>query len=201
MKIQARKPGAGTSTLVCDLAQELSWMGVPALAVEANAFKPDACYGGGPHYYGLVAALAGQVKIEDTILPADPPFPDRIPIGETNGWRHIAMMPHVLSALRTLFYRYDIILLDAPPLELSSDAELLVSLADATVVVAEARGITKSEFKRVMSILERLTPPVVGAVLNRVKVVMGVHAMDIIQEYRSGKKVAVSKWASPWLWK
>ena len=52
-------------------------------------------------------------------------------------------------------------------------AELLIGVAGAALLVVSAERVTKGEVRRAARALERLSPPVVGVVLNRVRVYDG----------------------------
>ena len=196
------RPGGGTTTLVLDLARTLTDFGIPTLAVEVNAFKPDERYTDEQTRPCLAVVLNGGVDIGKTIVPRTETLPDRIAVGATNGARHLEALHQLKVNLSTLSSRYELFLLDAPPLLLSADAELLVGVVDAAVLVVEACGVSKGEVVRAARTLERLAPTVVGTILNRVQVYQGGgYFAGLLQEHQSGQKVAVSRWLSPWLWR
>ena len=196
------KPGGGTSTLALDLARELAGIGIPALALEANAFKPDKRYSGGPAGKGLIDMLNGNPSLQEAIVQGGEGMPDRMPVGATGGRRHLASLQKLGSLLEKLHANYPIVLVDAPPLLLSADTELLAGIVDATLLVVEADGVNKGEVKRAARSLERLDPPAAGVILNRVRIYEGGgYFANLLREYQTGEKPPVSKWASPWLWK
>ena len=82
------------------------------------------------------------------------------------------------------------ILIDTPPLLLSANAELLGEVAGGVLLVIEAGIVVPGELKRAASLLQRLDPPVVGSVLNRVKVFKGGgYFADLLKEYETGAKL------------
>jgi polysaccharide biosynthesis transport protein len=192
------KPGSGTTTLTLDLATEIRRLGSEALVVEANAFRPDQRMGDSP---GLNAALSGSVPAGVTVLNGDC-LPPRIPVGNPGTERRLAQiggMPTLLDSLRT---RFPIILIDAPPLLLSGDTEYLASIANVTMLVAEAEGVTKDEVRRAARMLEHLAPGAAGAILNRVQIFgQGGYYRELIREYQTAHKVEASVLRSPWLWR
>jgi Mrp family chromosome partitioning ATPase len=161
-------PGAGSTHLVVALARELGAIRVRAIAVEANALRPDAAFGTAESP-GLIEALQGRVPVESVVLPADEQLPDRIPWGRA--WKRA--LPVSAETLKTFWERfhgrYDMILVDAPPLPLSSDAELLVSVADASLLVVRSEKDSVAEVKRAFQFLHRTAPHAVGILLNRVR--------------------------------
>jgi len=198
----SNKTGEGTTSLVLDLAQALTRLGVRALAVEANTFKPDHRYHGEGQSLGLVALLDGAASIEDVVTPGNDLFPDRLPVGSAKGRQPLATIGQLRQVFTELAQTYEMILLDAPPLSLSADAELLIGLSDATLLVVEADSGNKVEINRAARALERLSPRVVAAILNRVRVdAEGGYFTGLLKEHQSGRRSPASKLFSPWLWK
>jgi polysaccharide biosynthesis transport protein len=198
----AVRPGGGTTTLVLDLARTLTDLGIPTLAVEVNAFKPDERYTDDLARPPLAAVLNDYIAIDKAIVPGTETLPDRVAVGAANSTRHLEALHQLKVTLSPLSSRYELFLLDAPPLLLSADTELLVGIIDAAVLVVEACGVSKGEVTRAARTLERLAPTVVGTILNRVQMYQGGgYFAELLQEHQSGQKVAVSRWLSPWLWR
>ncbi|HHB92777.1 MAG TPA: hypothetical protein ENK59_06155 [Thioploca sp.] len=201
--LTAVKPGAGTTKLTLQLAHILTELGVRTLALEMNAFKKDSRYTEGTtSTQGLSTLLNTNSSLapELLIVPANGKLPDRLPIGETQS-RHLKTHGKLLNILKQLKRHYDLIIIDTPPLLLSADAELLGKLAGGVLLVVEAEATMPGELKRAASLLERLNPPVVGAVLNRVKVFRGGgYFADLIEEYKTGSKKKPN-WIKRLLWK
>jgi Mrp family chromosome partitioning ATPase len=196
------RAGEGTTTLVLELTQALIRLGVRAVAVEANAFKADARYLGERSSPGLVALLEGGASVADIVTPGDGLLPERVRIGRVECRRLPATISQLGRALDELAHRYEIVLLDAPPLLLSSDAELVISQADAAMLVVMAQGESRAQIKRAARALERLSPPVVGAILVRVRAASeGGYFAGLLKEHQSGRRTPASRLLSPWLWK
>ncbi|MFH0909935.1 MAG: hypothetical protein V1918_00255, partial [Planctomycetota bacterium] len=185
------KAGGGTSELALELAQTLSGIGVRTVAVEVNAFRPDPRYAPeDPGRPGLSAVLAGKARAEETIVPGDGRLPDRIPLCETSPDRHISRAEKIPAALDSLQYRYDLFLLDAPPMLLSADAEILSGVVGVTLLVVEAESITFGEVKRAAGTLKKNTGSVLGVIVNRVRVhLQGGYFSELLKEYESGRKL------------
>jgi succinoglycan biosynthesis transport protein ExoP len=198
------KPGGGTTTLTLELAHILSELGVRTLAVELNAFKQDNRYtGGATPSYGLTTLLSPDdyesLSPEMLIVPATAELPARLPTGNTPK-RHIATYGKLRPLLKQLNAHYDLILVDMPPLLLSADAELLGEIAGGILLVVEAEHVTPGELRRAAHLLERLNPPVIGAILNRVKVFRGGgYYADLLKEYETGEKLQRG-WIKRFLW-
>ncbi len=196
------KSGGGSTTLTLEIAQILISLGVRTLAVELNAFKPDARYQNDSPL-GLVTLLdprtANSLSLDTVIVPATDLLPPRLPLG-TCAERHLSTHGRLTDLLSTLDKRYDLILLDAPPLLLSADAELLGEIAGGVLLIIEAGHITPGELKRAAHLLERLNPPVVGTILNRVKVYKGGgYFAELLKEHTTGNKPRKG-WLSRLFW-
>ncbi|OUD13480.1 hypothetical protein, partial [Thioflexithrix psekupsensis] len=68
------------------------------------------------------------------------------------------------------------------------------------LLVIEAGQIYPHELKRAVSLLERLDPPVVAAIFNRVKTIHGSdYFSNLMTEYQTGDKQKPS-WVKRLLW-
>lgn len=61
----------------------------------------------------------------------------------------------------------DLVLIDSPPVLAVSDALAIAQLADATIVIAQAKKTKRRELERTLEALDRVDATIVGAVLNR----------------------------------
>jgi Mrp family chromosome partitioning ATPase len=188
--LTSAKPGGGTTTLCLGIAGELERMGVRTLLVETNAFSPDARHKGSP---SLTDLLLGS--------SADSAGPT-VPVGDTRGERHLASLKELRPLLDRIGAHYDLILLDAPPLLVAADAEFLARTADIAMLVIEASGITQGDLRRAVHTLERIQPPAVGAIANRVRVSeAGGYNQAALDEFQSGRRRGASGLLARWLWK
>jgi len=153
------KPGGGTTTLTLELAKVLNELGVRTLAVELNAFKPDARYLGIDPNKGL-NNLLNQTIIESPehlIVPATDRLPERLPVGLSQT-RHLVTFGRLPAVLERLSQTYSLILLDAPPVLLSADTELFAEITDGILLIIEAERVMPGELKRATHLIERLSP-------------------------------------------
>jgi len=74
------------------------------------------------------------------------------------------------TALAQLKRNYRWVLVDSPPVAAVTDALLLAQNADATVLVVQQNKVDRAMVKRALSALRKVTPNVIGAVLNAVDV-------------------------------
>ena len=189
------KPGGGTSTLTLELANMLTQLGIKTLAVELNAFKPDPRFIG-TQSRGLTDIFVNEHftlgQLQSLIVPATATLPDRLPVGHQHG-DHLVTYGRLPEVLNHLNGFYDLILIDSPPILLSADAELLGEVSGGVLLVIEANKVNPGELKRAAHLLERLDPPVVAAVLNRVRPFKGGgYFSELLKEHASRAKVKPS---------
>jgi Mrp family chromosome partitioning ATPase/uncharacterized protein involved in exopolysaccharide biosynthesis len=178
--------GGGTTRLVLDLARELRAIGCRVLVIEANALKPDPRLAPMIGRPGLANVLAGEARIEDAIIAARENLPDLVPIGDTGGKKFLPGCRNLSSLLTGLFSRYEIVLVDSPPILVSSDAELLAGVTHAAILVVEAEKTLIGELGRAIQILRQIGPPLIQVVLNRVRGYTGHgYYSDLVRQYES----------------
>ena len=189
------KPGGGTSSLILEVAKTLNELGIKTLAMEINAFKPDKRYEGStPHTLtSLLSQNTYQIHRPETLVaPATEELPERLAVGEVSQ-QHLITYGKLPTLLSNFYSHYDIILLDSPPILLSADAELLGEVAGCILLIIEAGQVTPGELQRAAHLLERLSPPVVGAIMNRVQVYQGGgYLSDLVKEYSCRSKLKPS---------
>jgi succinoglycan biosynthesis transport protein ExoP len=187
------RPGGGTSRLVLDLARDLQALGIRTIMIEANVLHPDPRLAGADGHPGLMDVLEGKAPIGNAILPAQGSLPDLVPIGNTQGRKQLSGCRNVRPLLDRLIGRYEIILIDAPPILFSSDAELLASGAHAAVLVVEAERTDIGEVHRAVQIMRQLGPPLIQVVVNRVRDSRGLgYYSELVEQYEAAGRARTS---------
>ncbi len=74
------------------------------------------------------------------------------------------------TALEQLRQNFQWILIDSPPVAAVTDALLLARQADSTILVVQQNRVDRAVIKRAVASLRKVTPRVVGAVLNAVDI-------------------------------
>ena len=184
------RPAAGVGGLAFDLALEFADLGVHALVVEANALKPDARYEGALAQVGLLDLLVGAASLDEAVAPAQGFLPERIGVG-------LPARPHLFDfkKLRDIFAelqtRYDIVLLDAPPVLLSADTEFLASMADLTLLLIGAGQVLPGELRRAAGILQKADPPAVSFIVTHLQIYLGGgYFAKTVEEYNAAEAEA-----------
>lgn len=158
----------GKSSTATNLAAVSANSGLDVLLIEADLRRPKvADYLGIERAVGLTNVLAGQVAVETvlqpwgdgklTVLPsgAIPPNPSEL-LGS-------AQMSELLSQLRD---RFDMIVIDTPPLLPVTDAAVVAVQADGVVLVTRYGKTKWTEVGRALASLTTVDASVLGCVLN-----------------------------------
>ncbi len=181
---------SGNTTLTLALALELSNLGRPTVAIEANQFSPDvryantsgihkglanghangSLYGKAPNgrtHDGSHDSLATFTYGQDEHLtvPASATSPRRVPISRQHE-RPSLTLGGIEHLITLALASNDLVLLDAPPLAMSGDAEMLIQLPAAAILVVRQGCDLMPKVVAAVRALEKLSPAVVGAILN-----------------------------------
>jgi capsular exopolysaccharide synthesis family protein len=153
-------------------ALNLAWLlaqtdGATALLIDADLRQPCAAdYFGIETDLGLSEVLTGETKLTEAILKLNPSGLHLLPGGAAR--EDVAELlsgprfGHLLNEARKLF---DYIIIDAPPLGVFTDANLLINRADAALLVVRASVTRYSVVNRLLEQLPR--ERMLGVVLNR----------------------------------
>ena len=153
-------------------ALNLAWLlaqteGVRALVIDSDLRRPCATdYLGIDAQGGLSEVLGGQLNLEDAIVRLEPAGLHLLPGGRPrDDVAELLSGPsyaRILSEVRRMF---DYIIIDAPPLGIFTDASVLMSRADAGLLVVRAN---KTRYSAVDKLLEQMPKErLLGVVLNR----------------------------------
>jgi protein-tyrosine kinase len=155
-------------------ALNLAWLlaqseGVRALIIDSDLRQPCATdYLGIDAPVGLSEVLSGQLTLEQAIVRLEPAGLYLLPGGRAR--EDVAEMlsgptfARVIADARRMF---DYIIIDAPPLGIFTDANVLISRADAALLVVRAG---KTRYSQIDKLLEQLPRErVLGVILNRIE--------------------------------
>jgi capsular exopolysaccharide synthesis family protein len=114
---------------------------------------------------GFSNLIEGSACIEDAVLhPDDLPMSfllrgnSKIPAAE------LLNSPELGRSIRSLSERFDLVLMDSPPVNILTDAQLLAASCDAVLLIARAFSTSRKAFEKASQDLAPFR--VIGAVLN-----------------------------------
>ncbi len=164
--------GEGKTTTLSNLAYVFAQAGYSTLMVDADLRRPRlARYAELKSEVGLSTYLTGQAELKDVVfqtghdnlymLPSGPIPTD--PSGLIGSHRMDQLMSDVSK-------RFDVVLIDSPPILGVSDASLLVSKADASLLVLQPRKMPVKALLRAKSLIENVGGQIMGLVMNNVDI-------------------------------
>jgi succinoglycan biosynthesis transport protein ExoP len=162
-------PSAGTTSLISNLADSIAAGGRKVLVVDANFRRSNlaAAMGTDPDAPGLGDVLRGSSHAADAIRSAGGDV-DIVSAGTPDS-RVFELLntPKFDAFLQDVAPRYDIVLLDVPPIVVAGDALTVANKVDATLLVVRAFQEQRGLVARLSSQLSDVRAVFLGAVLNR----------------------------------
>lgn len=161
--------GDGKSTVVANLALSIAQVGKTVLLIEADMRRPtiseilDA-----ESSPGLAEVLREESLFSEAVLCIDQnPHLSVLTAGTIpENPAELLASPAFRKLLDTAKAQYDYVLIDCPPVLAVSDASIVASMSDATLVVVRTNPKSRTEVRRTFEILEEVNAIVVGTVIN-----------------------------------
>jgi len=163
-------PGEGKTTTTANLAITMAAGGARICVVEGDLRRPRLLeYMGMDGSVGLTNVLIGQATLVDVLQQfADtsvyvlgagsvPPNPSEL-LGSAA----------MIETLRELEARFDVVIIDTPPLLPVTDAAVLSTIAGGTVVIVGAGRVDRDHLAKSLQSLETVKGRVLGLVLNMI---------------------------------
>ena len=183
--VTSSQPGEGKTATAVNLAMSLCELGHRVLLIDADLRRPR-CHGelGLASAPGLAEVLRSQAQFTDVVQRVDVgrmETPDHDGHGEGRAVLHLLQSGSRVSdasallasramstLLETLSADFDLVLIDAPPVFPVTDASILASRVDGTVVVVHGQRTGRQVTREALERLRFCGARVVGVVLNGV---------------------------------
>ncbi|MBL0922468.1 MAG: hypothetical protein IBJ10_10120 [Phycisphaerales bacterium] len=164
-------PESGTSAIVCALARSCASIDERVLVIDANMRRPRLHrLLGGQEGPGLGDVLAGAATLDNAVQPGAGPNVALLSAGTSANRVYERLNSDSMSRLlEEAKQKYALVLIDAPPMTVSGDAQVLSNRVDATVLVARAFGETRGLLLRLRNQLGDAKGEFLGVVVNGVK--------------------------------
>ena len=158
----------GKSTTACNLAIAVAQAGSKVLLLEADLRRPKVAeYLGVDGSRGLTDVLIGQATLDNTIIHWQRGLLDFLPAGAIPPNPSELLASHQMAdLLAELAKRYDLVILDAPPLLPVTDAAILSTAADGAILVARHGTIKREQVADSADALRQVNARIFGTVLN-----------------------------------
>ena len=163
-------PGEGKSTTLANLAFISAQGGYSSLIVDADLRRPvQHSLFDLDNKIGLTNYLTTEMQLEDVIVPTKVENLSLLPSGilpaDAVGILNSQRMSDLIAELKS---RYDMIFFDSPPMLGVSDASVLASEVDQTIIVVQHRRFPRAMLTRVKQAVLSVGGTVLGVVLNNV---------------------------------
>ena len=167
------EPGAGKTTVTCNLGIAMAEIGRRVLLVDADLRRPTLHERLGlPNSWGLCDVLSSkhsinQIGVTGIARHTDVPGLDLLPSGAMRkNSSHLLYSARVLELFKRLREEYDFVLIDTPPITLLADARALARSADGAVLVIRAGQTTLAQAQLAVRRFAEDGTRVLGTVLN-----------------------------------
>jgi len=161
-------PGEGKTTITGNLGVILSQVGSRTILIDCDMRRPTL------HQLfnhsqrpGLSELLAGDAELESVIHATGIPQFDFISAGTIPpNPAELLGSDAMRGLLETLRQRYETIVLDAPPVLAVTDAPVLATMSDLTLVVVEGGRIPRKAIREMRDTLRAINAPLGGIIFN-----------------------------------
>jgi len=163
-------PGEGKSTTIANLAFICAQGGYSTLIVDADLRRPvQHRLFEMSNEVGLTNYLTSEMNLADVIFPTGSENLSLLPSGilpsDAVGILNSQRMSDTIAELKM---RYDLVFFDSPPILGVSDASVIASEVDQTVIVVQHRRFPRSMLARVKQAVLGVGGTLLGVVLNNV---------------------------------
>jgi len=164
--------GEGKSTTLTNLAFVCAQGGYNVLLIDADLRRPRLhTLFDTSNAVGLTNYLTTDVQLEDVVLktPVDNLYflPSGVLPADSAGILNSQRMSDLIADVKS---RFDLVLIDSPPILGVSDASVLANEADMTIIVVQHRKLPRQMLMRVKQAVDNVGGNVLGVVLNNVDV-------------------------------
>jgi len=185
--ITSAVPGEGKTTTATNLAVMLANMGDKVLLVDADLRRQTVHkLFGMDSKTGLGSIVLGQAELFSTIKPvkghpglsvltAGPTFPNPAEVLSSERTRKM------LASLRD---KYDLIIIDSPPIMPVSDPLILSELSDGVIIVTKGGATSRVVARKACQSLGKINAAIIGVVMNNVRIPKGVYGSYYYSYYR-----------------
>ena len=171
--VQVTSPSAaeGKTTTLSNLAVALAQAGQKVVVVDCDLRRPRLHdFFGLTNTIGFTSALLGDVDTASALQKI--PGIDRLQLMASGPTppnpSELLSSRRAVEVLTALQGHADVLLIDSPPVLPVTDAAVLSSRVDATLLVVTAGVTTRKGLQRALEVLTQVDAPVVGTVLNGV---------------------------------
>ncbi|WP_372715176.1 CpsD/CapB family tyrosine-protein kinase [Ilyobacter sp.] len=181
-------PKEGKSTVAANYAMSVAISGEKVILVDCDIRRPRVHDSFGINVdHGFEEVLLGRKELEDVILENVEENLDILPAKDNiKNITELFLGKKMADILTKLKEKYNLIVLDTPPLAVATDAALLSTYADGVVYVVGYNMVFKKELINGHKLLNKAGANIYGVVVNKVD--KGGYALGNYGSYSSNYK-------------
>lgn len=169
--VSSAGPGEGKSTTITNLAITFAQSERKVILIDADLRKPTAHHTFSiSNRFGLSTVLSQQSTLSDAIQNTHVPGMDVM----TSGFippnpAEMLNSKRMTALIQELREKYDIVLIDTPPLLAVTDAQIVATKSDGVILVVDQGRVKRDIAKKAVHNLKTVNARILGVVLNNVK--------------------------------
>ncbi|MFD9626506.1 CpsD/CapB family tyrosine-protein kinase [Peribacillus muralis] len=171
MIFTSANPGEGKSTTSINVAAVFAQQGKRILIIDADLRKPSVHTNFNmENFMGLTNIITKQNQLQEAIqssiypnldvLTSGPIPPNPSELLGSNGMENL---------LEEAKMNYDLVILDTPPVNAVTDAQILANMTDGVVLVVSSGSTEIQQAKKAKELLQNANAKLLGAILNKKK--------------------------------
>ena len=175
--ITSANAGEGKSTTLCNLAYVFAQSGYSVLMIDADLRRPRlARYSEVQAEVGLSNYLSSDMELKDVVVKSPTPNLYLLPSGAAPADPSGLIASYRMDQLlKEAAHRFDVVLVDSPPILGVSEASLLVNKCDATLLVLQPRKMPIRAINRAKNTIDAAGGKIMGIVMNNVDITSDSH--------------------------
>ncbi len=168
--VSSAGPKEGKSTTVANLAITMAQLNTRTLLVDADLRRPILHkLFGVPRDVGLTNLLVGRASLAEVLVPTPVANLTLVPAGVLPpNPSELLGSQQMKECLEQFRQRFDVVLIDSPPVIAVTDASLLARLVDGVLLVVNSGSTNREALLRAKELLEQVQAPVLGVLLNNI---------------------------------
>jgi succinoglycan biosynthesis transport protein ExoP len=169
--VSSANPREGKTTSVIYLGTTMAQSGQRVLLIDTDMRRPRLHVSMGvPRQTGLSNLIVGDRDYDEVIKKTDIPNLDILPCGPLPpNPAELLMTSRFETVLAELQGRYDLVILDSPPLQVVTDAVVLSKLCDGAILVIHANKTLRDDIQRAERQIRAVGGKIFGIILNAIE--------------------------------
>jgi capsular exopolysaccharide synthesis family protein len=169
LAVTSTRQSEGKSTTAYAIARAFAKIGKSVVLIDSDLRKPSLHRLANAHNNkGFSNLLAGLLTIEETLQPTDIPSLSLISAGPLPpNPAELLSGPRLAELINALAQRFDMVIVDAPPVLGLADTVLIGTATETTLFVIEANGSHHGHAKAAVRRLTTSGVPMIGALLSK----------------------------------